>query len=89
MCNCCIGLSTFESAREEMLQYAGFTMDVIHCCDLELATLAVDGALQTIAELAASSKLQDALLKTGVMWLVFNFRDACMWFLTLSDDNPN
>lgn len=47
-------------------------MDVIHCCDLELATLAVDGALQTIAELAASSKLQDALLKTGVMWLVFN-----------------
>jgi DnaJ family protein C protein 13 len=55
-----------------MLQYTGFTMDVIHCCDLELATLAVDGALQTIAELAASSKLQDALLKTGVMWLVFN-----------------
>ncbi|KAG0618514.1 hypothetical protein M758_4G070400 [Ceratodon purpureus] len=62
------GLSTFESARQEMLHYAGFTVDVVHCCELELATTAVEAALQTVAHLAASSKLQDALLKAGVIW---------------------
>ena len=67
-------------------------MDVIQFCDLELATVAVDGAVRKFDELAALSKLEDALLKTGVMWLVFkcpNFRDVCVWHLTLSDDNPN
>lgn len=64
------GLSTFESARQEMLQYTGFTVDVVHCCELELATTAVEAALQTVAHLAASTKLQDALLKAGVIWSV-------------------
>jgi hypothetical protein len=67
---CVPGLSTFESARQEMLQYTGFTVDVVHCCELELATTAVEAALQTVAHLAASSKLQDALLKAGVIWSV-------------------
>lgn len=62
------GLSTFERARQEMLHYTGFTVDVVHCCELELATAAVEAALQTIAHLAESSKFQDALLKAGVMW---------------------
>jgi DnaJ family protein C protein 13 len=64
------GLSTFESARQEMLHYSGFVVDVVHCCELELATTAVEAALQTVAHLAASSKLQDALLKAGVIWFL-------------------
>lgn len=67
---CVPGLSTFESARQEMLHYTGFTVDVVHCCELELATAAVEAALQTVAHLAASPKLQDALLKAGVIWSV-------------------
>lgn len=67
---CLPGLSTFESARQEMLHYTGFTVDVVHCCELELATTAVEAALQTVAHLAASPKLQDALLKAGVIWSV-------------------
>jgi DnaJ family protein C protein 13 len=62
------GLSTFESARQEMVQCPGFVVDVVHCSELELATLAVDAALQTIGQLAASADLQDALLRAGVMW---------------------
>ncbi|KAL2651546.1 hypothetical protein R1flu_019674 [Riccia fluitans] len=61
-------LSTFESARLDMFECAGFVEDVVHCCELELATLAVDAALQTIGQLAASSELQNALLKAGVIW---------------------
>jgi len=71
---CLLGLSTFESARQEMLHYTGFTVDVVHCCELELATTAVEAALQTVAHLAASPKLQDALLKAGVIWSV-----VCAW----------
>lgn len=67
---CLPGLSTFESAREEMLHYTGFTVDVVHCCELELVTTAVEAALQTVAHLAAEAKLQDALLKAGVIWSV-------------------
>ncbi|KAG6548512.1 hypothetical protein Mapa_010000 [Marchantia paleacea] len=61
-------LSTFDSARMDMFECSGFVEDVVHCCELELATLAVDAALQTVGQLAASSNLQHALLKAGVMW---------------------
>ncbi|CAM6086907.1 unnamed protein product [Calypogeia fissa] len=61
-------LSTFESARLDMFQCPGFVEDVVHCCELELATLAVDAALQTVGQLSASPELQDALLKAGVLW---------------------
>ncbi|BBM97673.1 DnaJ homolog subfamily C member 13 [Marchantia polymorpha subsp. ruderalis] len=61
-------LSTFDSARKDMFECSGFVEDVVHCCELELATLAVDAALQTVGQLAASTDLQLALLKAGVMW---------------------
>lgn len=61
-------LSTFESARLDMFHCPGFVEDVVHCSELELATLAVDAALQTVGQLSASQELQDALLKAGVMW---------------------
>lgn len=61
-------LSTFESARLDMFRCPGFVEDVVHCCELELATLAVDAALQTVGQLSASQELQHALLKAGVMW---------------------
>ena len=41
---------------------------MVHCSELEVATFAVDAALQTIGQLATSSELQNALLKAGVMW---------------------
>lgn len=61
-------LSRFESARIEILGFSGLVEDIVHCTELELVPLAVDGALQTIAHLSVSSKLQDALLKAGVLW---------------------
>lgn len=68
--DCVPGLSTFTSARREVQQLTGFTIDVVHCCELELATTAVEAALKTAAHLAASSNLQDALLKAGIIWSV-------------------
>eukprot|EP01018_Ginkgo_biloba_P003241 Gb_33273 [translate_table: standard] len=62
------GLSRFASARTEMLHCAGYVGDVVQCTELELATAAVDAALQTIGLLCASSELQDYLLKAGVFW---------------------
>ncbi|GLJ44227.1 hypothetical protein SUGI_0923670 [Cryptomeria japonica] len=61
-------LSQFASARVEMLHSAGFVEDVVHCTELELASAAVDSALQTIAHLSASTEMQDNLLKAGVLW---------------------
>lgn len=65
---CVLGLNTFESVRQEMLQYTGFMVDVVHCCELELASAAVEAALKTVAHLTVSSKLQDALLMAGLIW---------------------
>nr|PNR57094.1 hypothetical protein PHYPA_004087 [Physcomitrium patens] len=62
-----VGLNTFESVRQEMLQYTGFMVDVVHCCELELASAAVEAALKTVAHLTVSSKLQDALLMAGLI----------------------
>lgn len=62
------GLSTFGSARKEMLNCPGFVVDVVHCSELELATAAVDAALQTMGQLAASAELQNWLLRAGAMW---------------------
>ncbi|KAK3028083.1 hypothetical protein RJ639_039374 [Escallonia herrerae] len=62
------GLSQFESARVEMLEFSGLVEDIVHCTELELVPDAVDAALQTIAHLSVSSELQDALLKAGVLW---------------------
>lgn len=62
------GLSKFESAWKEMLECPGFVEDVVHCSELEHATVAVDSALQTIGNLAASPELQDWMLKAGVIW---------------------
>lgn len=64
------GLSQFESARVEMLEFSGLVDDIVHCTELELVPAAVEAALQTIAHLSVSSELQDALLKAGVLWLV-------------------
>lgn len=61
-------LSRFESARIEILGFSGLVEDIVHCTELELVPPAVDSALQTIAHLSVSSKLQDALLKAGVLW---------------------
>lgn len=61
-------LSQFESARAEMLQFAGLIEDIVHCTELELVPAAVDAALQTIAYVSVSPELQDALLKAGVLW---------------------
>lgn len=61
-------LSQFESARIEMLEFSGLIEDIVHCTELELVPSAVDAALQTIAKVSVSSKLQDALLKAGVLW---------------------
>ncbi|GMH03116.1 hypothetical protein Nepgr_004955 [Nepenthes gracilis] len=61
-------LSQFESARTEILDFSGLVEDIVHCTELQLAPAAVDAALQTIANLSASSKLQDALLRAGVLW---------------------
>ncbi|XP_073389136.1 dnaJ homolog subfamily C GRV2-like [Physcomitrium patens] len=65
-----VGLNTFESVRQEMLQYTGFMVDVVHCCELELASAAVEAALKTVAHLTVSSKLQDALLMAGLIWFL-------------------
>lgn len=62
------GLSQFESARVEMLEYSGLIEDIVHCTELELVPAAVDAALQTIAQLSVSSELQDTLLRAGVLW---------------------
>uniref|UniRef100_A0A175YL21 J domain-containing protein n=1 Tax=Daucus carota subsp. sativus TaxID=79200 RepID=A0A175YL21_DAUCS len=62
------GLSHFESARFEMLEFSGLINDIVHCTELELAPAAVDAALQAIAHLSVSSELQNALLKAGVLW---------------------
>ncbi|KAL9678302.1 hypothetical protein QQ045_016145 [Rhodiola kirilowii] len=61
-------LSQFETARDEILQYSGLINDIVHCTELELVTDAVDAALQTIARVSVSLKLQNALLKAGVLW---------------------
>ncbi|XP_031265739.1 dnaJ homolog subfamily C GRV2 [Pistacia vera] len=61
-------LSQFESARADMLQFAGLVDDIVHCTELELVPAAVDAALQTIAYVSVSPELQDALLKAGVLW---------------------
>lgn len=62
------GLSKFRSAWKEMLQCPGFVEDVVHCSELEHAPVAVEAALQTMGNLAASDKLQDCMLKAGVLW---------------------
>ncbi|KAJ7528593.1 hypothetical protein O6H91_15G009400 [Diphasiastrum complanatum] len=67
------GLSMFADARQEMLLCSGFVEDVVHCTELELATLAVDAALQTISQLSVSPELQDKLLKAGVLWYLLPF----------------
>ncbi|XP_058111724.1 dnaJ homolog subfamily C GRV2 isoform X2 [Magnolia sinica] len=61
-------LSQFGSARVEMLKFGGLVEDIVHCTELELVPAAVDAALQTAAHVSVSSKLQDALLKAGVLW---------------------
>lgn len=75
------GLSHFESARFEMLEFSGLINDIVHCTELELAPAAVDAALQTIAHLSVSSELQNALLKAGVLWSVTNFVLTLLAFL--------
>lgn len=77
------GLSHFESARFEMLEFSGLINDIVHCTELELAPAAVDAALQTIAHLSVSSELQNALLKAGVLWSVTNFFLTLLAFLVL------
>ena len=62
------GLSKFKSSWGEMLQCPGFVEDVVHCSELEHAHAAVDSALQTISNVAASQDMQDRMLKTGVIW---------------------
>lgn len=64
------GLSKFRTAWKEMLQCPGFVEDVVHCSELEHAPVAVEAALQTMGNLAASDKLQDCMLKAGVLWYV-------------------
>ncbi|KAL9242055.1 hypothetical protein vseg_016096 [Gypsophila vaccaria] len=61
-------LSQFEIARVEMLQLSGLVEDIVHCTELELIPGAVDAALQTIAHVAVSSELQNALIRAGVLW---------------------
>lgn len=63
-------LSQFETARAEMLEFAGLVEDIVHCTELELVPAAVDAALQTIANVSVSTELQNALLKAGVLWYV-------------------
>eukprot|EP00898_Chlorokybus_atmophyticus_P007654 jgi/Chlat1/7890/Chrsp66S00581 len=62
------GLATFESARTELTSAPAVISDVLRCCRLERVPVAVDAALQSIAQLAASSALQETLLKLGVLW---------------------
>ncbi|KAH7286770.1 hypothetical protein KP509_32G022100 [Ceratopteris richardii] len=62
------GLSKFTSAWKEMLRCAGFIEDVVHCTELEHAPLAVEAALQTVCNLAASEELQNCMLRAGVLW---------------------
>ncbi|XP_059432671.1 dnaJ homolog subfamily C GRV2 isoform X4 [Corylus avellana] len=62
------GLSQFQSARIEMLELSGLVDDIVNCTELELVPAAVDAALQTIANVSVSDKLQNALLNAGVLW---------------------
>lgn len=62
------GLSQFESARSQMLEFSGLVEDIVHCTELELVPAAVDNALQTIANVSVSSEFQTTLLKAGVLW---------------------
>ncbi|KAL8488337.1 hypothetical protein ACS0TY_024112 [Phlomoides rotata] len=62
------GLSQFESARGQMLEFSGLVEDIVHCTELELVPAAVDAALQTIAHVSVSSEFQTTLLKAGVLW---------------------
>lgn len=66
-------LSQFEAARAEMLEFSGLIEDIVHCTEFELVAETVDAALQTIASVSVSSELQNALLKAGVLWYVFNY----------------
>lgn len=61
-------LSQFQSARIEMLELSGLVDDIVNCTELELVPAAVDAALQTIANVSVSDKLQNALLNAGVLW---------------------
>lgn len=61
-------LSQFENARIEVLECSGLVDDIVHCTELELVPAAVDASLQTIAHVSVSSELQDALLRSGVLW---------------------
>ncbi|XP_024523013.1 dnaJ homolog subfamily C GRV2 isoform X1 [Selaginella moellendorffii] len=61
-------ISTFGSALQEIVMCPGFVEDAVHCAELELATSAVDAALQTIGLLAAAQDLQNKLLNAGVFW---------------------
>ncbi|KAL3643272.1 DnaJ subfamily C grv2 [Castilleja foliolosa] len=61
-------LSQFESARTEMLGFAGLVEDIVHCTELELVATAIDAALQAIAHVSISTEFQNAFLKAGVLW---------------------
>ncbi|EPS67180.1 hypothetical protein M569_07596, partial [Genlisea aurea] len=61
-------LSTFESARVEMLELAGLIDDIIHSTELELVPTAVATALQAISHISVSFEFQNTLLKAGAMW---------------------
>lgn len=63
-------LSQFEAARQDMLEFSGFVVDVVHCSEFERAPGAVEASLLTIANVSESSDLQNALLKAGVLWYV-------------------
>ncbi|GFP82733.1 Dnaj homolog subfamily c grv2 [Phtheirospermum japonicum] len=77
-------LSQFESARTEMLEFAGLVEDIVHCTELELVATAVDAALQTIAHVSISSEFQNALLKAGVLCSYMNVK-SCKF---CSTDSP-
>lgn len=61
-------LSQFDTARAEILKFGGLVEDIVHSTELELAPSAVDAALQTAAYVSVSSELQDALLRSGLLW---------------------
>eukprot|EP00850_Spirogloea_muscicola_P013506 SM000092S24474 [mRNA] locus=s92:75259:82133:- [translate_table: standard] len=63
------GVSVFEGARDEMAACStSLAVDTVKCLELELATNAVEAALTSMAQMAASAELQDRLLKAGALW---------------------
>ncbi|KAK9868448.1 hypothetical protein WJX84_004951 [Apatococcus fuscideae] len=71
------GMAAFDNARQELATQEYLVGEIVRCCSLERATSAVDAALLSIIQMAASAQLQGLILKVGVlghvMPLLFSF----------------